>query len=513
MPLVFDKNQRNLLAFVLGLGGFWLLLCLQLSFEWSHNPQYQYGLSIPFIGAYLVYLRYRDRPRPQPPQSLKYLLPVSLLLGLCCLYPLVIIFETNADWRLLIWSQALLIFGLTLLALWSAGAWPWVKHFSWAFVFFLCGVPWPSAVESILIQHLLHAVSAIAVEGLHLVGIPALQSGNIIQMAKGLVSMENACSGIRSFQSSLMLAYFLGELFRLRLFHRWVLFSLGPLSAVGFNVFRTFFVAVLVNAKGSAYANQWHGLASQLVFIACLGHLGLWALYFRRFTKGPTPKKLSPGPAFPLTLALPYAMGVFCASLFSLVFARLWYDAFPPALPYQGLAWHMQWDRLSPHPQLEAVPPSVKEALFYDQGAIVRGNTSGIDWLACYFNWKSLKAAQLAGFHGPELCLPALGWGQALEGPPLQWEQSGIQLVFRTFKFQTASKAIYVFFVQWDQSAYPYHQKSGRFRKDRLLEAWQRHRSPRKTSLELVLAGPKSFAEAQKAVEKLLQEALVVTED
>ncbi len=269
-----------------------------------------------------------------------------------------------------------------------------------------------------------------------------------------------------------------------------------------------------MDAKGSAYANSWHGLAGQLVFIACLGHLSLWALGFKRFQGELAATRSSY--AFPRSagVSLGFAAAVCGATLFSVVFAKLWYGVLPPRLPYAGRGWHMQWDRLGQGVTLEAVPPSVKERLLYDEGTLVRGQgPGGCVWLAYYFSWKRLKAAQLGGFHGPELCLPALGWGPGKEGALLRWDQGGMQLVFRSFRFTRATQSIYVFFAQWDQSAYPYHQKAGRFRKDRLLEAWHRHRSPRKTSLEVVLSGPKSFAEASKVMEAMLKQALVITED
>lgn len=514
MALSLDQNPKDLFSSMLLMGGFWALLFVQLGFEWLYNPQYQYGLAVPIVGAYLVYLRYLDRPPPLPQPGLKRPLRAFAILLALGLYPCVVVFEANADWRLLIWLQALWILSFTAFALRVAGGRPWVKHFSWPFVFFLCAIPWPSVVEAALVHSLLRWVSAMAVDILHLMGVPAMQSGNIIQVSKGLVSMEDACSGVRSFQSSLMLGYCLGELFRLRLGLRVCLLALGPLSAVGLNVFRTVLMALLVDAKGSAYANAWHGLAGQLVFMACLGHLWLWALLFKRI-QGEGRSRRSTY-VFPrrLGISLGFSAGVCGATLFSLVFAKLWYGLWPPRLPYAGMGWQMEWDRLGQGIKLETVPPSVKERLLYDEGELVRGQSpGGYTWLAYYFSWKRLKAAQLGGFHGPELCLPALGWGPAEEGELLQWEQSGVQLTFRSFRFTRAAQSIYIFFAQWDQSAYPYHQKSGRFRKDRLLEAWHRHRSPRKTSLEVILSGPKSFLEAEQILQTMLKQALVVTHE
>ena len=53
------------------------------------------------------------------------------------------------------------------------------------------------------------------VQALHLFGIPALQNGNLIEVKTGLLGINEACSGIRSFQATLMVSLFLGELYQM----------------------------------------------------------------------------------------------------------------------------------------------------------------------------------------------------------------------------------------------------------------------------------------------------------
>jgi exosortase len=509
-PNIPELSREHLRMFSNGLCllSFWCVLWAQLRFEWGHNPQYQYGLAVPFIGLYLLYLRFLDRPKPLPQLSAKGLVQ-GLALGLIVvLYPLLIVFETNIDWRMLIWGQTVLVFAFSLLFLYFLGSWPWVRHFAWVFIFFACAVPWPTGLELALVHRLLGFVSAISVDVLHILGVPALQNANIIQVSKGFVSMEEACSGVRSFQSSLMLAYFLGELFRLRLFHRCCLLFLGPLSAIVFNIFRTTLLALLVNAKGSAFANQWHGLAGQAVFLACLAHLSFWGFVLRPSSSSFHLSRRSF--SFPRGLSLRFSLFVACALILGLACAKLWYRVWPPKLAHERVCWDINWNSFQGL-SFEPISESIQERLFYDEGVLAKGEGAyGSTWLAYYFSWHHSKAAQLGGFHGPELCLPSIGWGLPQEGELFVWEQSGLQLVFRNFKFKRSGYKIYVFFVQWDQSAYPYHKKTGRLRKDRLLEAWKRHQSPHKTNLELVLLGPRSFAEARLVVEDFLKKGLVV---
>ena len=59
------------------------------------------------------------------------------------------------------------------------------------------------------------------------VDVPALVHGNVIEVSTGMVGIDEACSGIRSFQSSLMISLFLGEFYRLSTRSRWLLVPAG----------------------------------------------------------------------------------------------------------------------------------------------------------------------------------------------------------------------------------------------------------------------------------------------
>src|SRR5258708_3331714 len=59
-----------------------------------------------------------------------------------------------------------------------------------------------------------------AAETLARLGLPSVLHGNIIEVSRGMVGIDDACSGIRSFQATLMIALFFGELYSLRLARR-----------------------------------------------------------------------------------------------------------------------------------------------------------------------------------------------------------------------------------------------------------------------------------------------------
>src|ERR1700722_6940722 len=155
----------------------WFWLFGELAFEWSVSEQYGYGLFVPFLGAYLLWLRVADRPIPR-----SWIGPFPVLPGLALValayYPLAVLYSANADWRLLPWSIALLALASTILLLARWGGLPWVRHFLPALVLFLFAVPWPSPIEIPLVDHLMTFVATVSTEGLHLLGFEAIRQGH-----------------------------------------------------------------------------------------------------------------------------------------------------------------------------------------------------------------------------------------------------------------------------------------------------------------------------------------------
>ena len=282
----------------LALGGLWLICCRHLSAEWSYNEQYNYGWFVPFFALYLFWLRWEDRPEAEPEapaeapssklspsrravraggQAPKHrglvagLIAIPLLL---LLLPLRLIEVANPDWRLVSWVHALAAVGLTLLLIWYMGGWPWLRHFAFPVIFVLVAVPWVSAIEAPIIQGLMPTVATIATETLSLFGIPAEVKGNLIQITGGVVGVNEACSGVRSLQTSIMIGLLFGELKRLRLFPRIMLVVAAVGLAFVANCGRAFFLVWIAATRGVPEVEHWHDTAGYaivgIVFLGCL---------------------------------------------------------------------------------------------------------------------------------------------------------------------------------------------------------------------------------------------------
>ena len=126
---------------------------------------------------------------------------------------------------------------------------------------------------------------ATTVDLLGVIGIPAIQHGNVIEIATGRVGIDEACSGIRSFQAALMLSLFFGELYRLTVRRRVWLVLLSFALAFLFNVGRTLLLTHVASTNGVGAVASWHDPAGITILVACFLSVWLLALWLKRGTR------------------------------------------------------------------------------------------------------------------------------------------------------------------------------------------------------------------------------------
>src|SRR5437879_7656979 len=269
-------------AIVVFLAALWLILWRQLSGEWSVNDQYSYGWFVPFFAIVLFWLRWEDRPKtredrgqnsevsdqgtnnqePRTNNSKARAIAIGItIVALLLLFPVRLFEIGNPDWRPLSWLHAIAVATITLALLWSIGGKPWLRHFAFPVLFTLVAVPWVSPLEEPIVQGLMRVVAAIASEVVGLFGIPAHLEGNLIRIPGGLVGVNEACSGVRSLQTSLMIGLLFGELKRLSILRRAILVVAAAAIAFLGNCVRAFFLVWVAATQNTAAANRWHDFA------------------------------------------------------------------------------------------------------------------------------------------------------------------------------------------------------------------------------------------------------------
>ena len=209
--------------------------------------------------------------------------------------------EANPEWRLVSWALAIEVVGLTLLAVYFVLGGQWLKRLAFSITYFLVAVPWPTILETPVIVGGkvakcadARADAGVTVELLGWLGVPALPHGNVIEVATGEVGIDEACSGIRSFQATLMISLFLGEFYRLNFPRRIILILGGFLMSFGFNLARMSVLVWVAAHYGVNAIAQWHDPTGVTILIACFFSLwGLGIILARKKISSPTRHSIS----------------------------------------------------------------------------------------------------------------------------------------------------------------------------------------------------------------------------
>jgi exosortase len=441
------RRERFSIAFalsVLFLAALWFGLCRELSGEWSVNEQYNFGWFVPFFALYLFWLRWQDRP-PTEIRKSRTIAALLAIPALLLLLPVRLFEIANPEWRLLAWIHALAVVTLTLLLIWWAGGNAWLRHFAFSVAFIFVAVPWPTAVEVPVIQGLMRVVAHVAAETAMLLGIPAQVEGNLIRVSNGLVGVNEACSGIRSLQTSLMIGLLFGELKRLSVSRRLALVGGAVAIALLANFLRALFLVQVAATKGISEISHWHDIAGYtiiaLVFIgtAALAHLLGKSEIKRQAAQSVIGIRRSAIPVAYIAIAL-------CWLLFVEIGTAAWYRLHERNL-VSGIRWSVRWPEQALNFRKLKIDNEIRGVLRFDEGHAAAWtlsspvNATEPDTVSCLlyvFRWNPGKnSALLANLHRPDVCLPASGWKQVADHGVRRYPISAsFELPFRHFEFQ-----------------------------------------------------------------------------
>jgi len=467
-PLSIRYSSARLVLPFLFFGALWFILCRQLTGEWSVNEQYSYGWFVPFFALYLFWLRWQDRPEPKisgqwaKVSGNRRLLIAALLAvpALLLLLPVRLFEIANPEWRLLAWVHATAVVTLTLLLIWRAGGRAWLRHFAFPVAFIFIAVPWPTPVETPIIQGLMRIVARVAAETAMLLGIPAQVEGNLIRVSNGLVGVNEACSGIRSLQTALMIGLLFGELKRLSILRRVALVAGAVAIALFANFFRAVFLVTVAATENISEVSRWHDIAGYtIIALVFVGTMGLAYLLGRseiRHQRSEVSGRWS-------VVRSSYLAAALCWLLLVEIGTAAWYRVHERNL-VSTAPWSVQWPEQSPNFRKLKMDSEIRGVLRFDDGEAAawtltspvssenvakprasgpQVNGSGENTISCLlyvFRWKpGRNSALLANLHRPDVCLPASGWSQVADDGVRNYPVSAaFELPFRHFEFQRA---------------------------------------------------------------------------
>jgi exosortase len=504
----------------------WLILWRQLSAEWSVNDQYSYGWFVPFFAIVLFWLRWEDRPEAESrtadrelrtgaaedaPKAREDSLrlggaygsesgqrtnnkePITnnskaraiaigiTIVALLLLLPVRLFEIGNPDWRPLSWLHAIAVTTITLAFLWSIGGKPWLRHFAFPVLFTLVAVPWLSLLEEPIVQGLMRVVAAVASEVVALFGIPAQLEGNLIRIPGGLVGVNEACSGVRSLQTSLMIGLLFGELKRLSIWRRIVLVAVAAAIAFVGNCIRAFFLVWIAATQNLTAISRWHDLAGYAIVAAVFIGTLVAAALLGRTKKEVREQRSEISGQFRISN---FEFRILAAALVWLALVEFaaagWYRAHEHDLA-RTARWEIQWPQNAPNFHEIKIDDEERRILRFDRGRAAAWTlpaptatdaaSSAAKPLTCtlfFFRWDSGKnSALLASLHRPDVCLPAVGWNQTGDTGVKKYSvTSGLSLPFRHFEFrhgtgdESTQQDAHAFYCLWEDVVSPAAAKS-----------------------------------------------------
>ena len=492
----------------------WLVCCLWP--QWSLYESYQYGCFVPVLIVALCWKRWLKAPEPEVPKNRP--LPVLLaLLAAVPLLPIRLVYEANSLWRTISWPLGVPVLVITLCWLYLIGGRAWLKHFSFPFLFVLVALPWPGSFENLVTQPLALLDTRAATEALFIFGVPAVQRGTTIELATGQVGVDEACSGIRSLHSALMVSLFLGELYFLRARSRIILLVSGVILTFLVNIGRTFALSLISAKHGTAALQKWHDPIGIAEVVAYMAGLFILALLLRPGRGSDVKQAAAVEPqksAVRLPTPVPALLSISMAAW--LVFLEC------------GTRGWFRWRESNTTPRLTwsfDLPPSAQATTnaskAIDQAYHADETTSahwaepdGSLWQIYYMCWNhGSRTSQLARGHWPEICLGNSGLVLRGEVQTRQYEVDNVKLPFRVYAFENDGTPVHVFHCIYEERSGVGNEFTLELKPKfatRVQAAWEGKRNLGQQLLEVIVRGFTDPAAAEAAFKEQLEKMIKV---
>ncbi len=490
---------------LLALAACWLLFFDELRGEWSLNAQYSYGFVVPLLTALLVWHRWPERPCALPGAS-KGLVCFAAAALLFLQLPLRLVIQANPEWRLIYWLHGFQALGLSCCLLYWLGGWRWVRFFAPPLAFVLIAVPWPVELEQMVTQGLMRFVAGLTVDIADWLNIPAIQDGNLVTIGAGVVGIDEACSGVRSLQSALMLSLFLGEMNRFSILRRISLLGGSLLFVLAANLTRTTFLVWAAAHRGLHQMEAWHDTAGILVMLIVLPGLMLLAHWMRPQAQRPVDKTSAPPSVFP---PIPLWAGLLILAWVGVAEAatETWYRSHEAHL-IPSDRWTMAWPANCPRFQKGKLPDASLAMLRCSNSESASWkDEDGNQWSAFFLRWEpGRNSEQLAKGHRPEICLPAAGLRLVDDLGEIGLQPNGIEMYFRHMRFESGGRLLHVFYTLCSDFGVPNEKPmlEDGTQASRLQAVRAGKRNLGQQVLEIAIQGPDSDDEAVAILKKQL---------
>jgi len=444
--------------------GYWLWLAWACMGDWISVADYNYGWFVPPLVLYFLWKRFErgaesgergvdsrgrisdvgvqvPEGRCQEPDisqeaiaggemrvestqgcRLRWLAWMFIVVSVLVVFPLELARQAPMHWRFYPWVIGFSALSTTISVAWLIAGRNGVRKFFFPALFALTAVPWPTFFENLLTSPLMGVVTAWSAALVRLAGYPATVAGNVITLPNCTVGVEEACSGLRSLQTALMVGLAAGELKMLGAGKRLVLLGLAFVFALIGNQIRVLML-VFAGIRGGAEAvAAIHDLAGYSVLGVLLVGVGLSSHLLghtgqesdelsasRREDISDEAKQIVTSEKTHTGRVAGAAVVAF--GLISMFLAHGWYwfatgDASRPVpamlVPRAGAGFVVDKD----------VPTAVLDMMRPDEWSYIRAERNGLpaEVVGYHFYWRPGRGNARQMYHRPDACMPGAGW-------------------------------------------------------------------------------------------------------
>ena len=237
----------------------------------AHSALHSHILLIPFVSAYLLYIR-----RDQLPRRYVADLPLGIVLLAGGLGVLLFTYWLNFAGRAPADNYYLVLLTLSFLCCLAAGGFfffgrDWMRAAAFPLAYLIFMVPMPDAMADALETASKYASAEVANLFFQLGGTPFLRAGLIFQLPNITIEVAQECSGIRSSWVLFITSVLAANLFLKSSWRRLVLVALVIPLAILRNGFRIFVIGLLcVNAGPQMINSVIHRRGGPVFFVLSL---------------------------------------------------------------------------------------------------------------------------------------------------------------------------------------------------------------------------------------------------
>ncbi|TVZ41299.1 exosortase D (VPLPA-CTERM-specific) [Alteromonadaceae bacterium 2753L.S.0a.02] len=393
----------------------------QLFQDWLASPEYGHGILVTGIAVYLVWRRRNLTSHLE-------LKPDALGLVYLIVTLLFYLFSLLGDLKVgkyYAFVCALIAIACTL------GGWRLVRALAFPLILLFFSIPLHPFFINHLTSDLQLISSSIGVWFIHLMGIPALQEGNVINMGDFALLVEEACSGLRYLLPLTSIALIVGYYYRGAKITRIGIFLSAIPITVFMNSLRIAVTGFLIKYFGEEVADGFlHDFEGWFVFVVSCCLLGLLLVVLAVFNG----RRLSVSDNF--VVADAYAPGEKNNAAPSFL-----YKALLGCILVGGLAvdvvWYMKHEVIPQRNMFDRFPLSIAQRDLYPD--VIEDRLLQILKVDDYFIGDYLARGQLpinlymayynsqtegSLIHSPADCIPAGGW-EILESRQIRLDDLG----------------------------------------------------------------------------------------